>query len=129
MELIEQLSLASTFNTFSAQRLENKQPTIADQTWLKYKKDLENHILPHIGKKRLNEVGEQDSQNQFYKTLAEVVASARYHAFKTLGFVMATAHSEGVIEKNYLRAVPTPTHQTVVKSDDESHTTSTTPGS
>jgi len=118
-EIIEQLSIAPTFNTYCAQWLDNKQPTLGDQTWRKYKADLNNHILPHIGKKRLDEMGKQDFHNLFYKTLAETGTSARFHAYKTFSFVMNTAFDEGLVEKNYLKTIATPTHHTSVKSEDD----------
>lgn len=108
-----------TFNEYVETWLKFKEPEIGAQTYRKYRKDLENHILPHIGNKALNECGREDFHDLFYTELKNIGTSARFHAFKTFSFVMNSAFNEAKIERNYLKMIKTPKHITVVKQEDE----------
>ena len=99
--------------------LKNIKPTVGAQTFRKYSKDLENHILPHVGKEKITKLQKQDFHNLFYKKLDKIGTSARFHAYKTFNIVLNAAFNDGVIDRNYLKTIPTPRHTTVVKENDD----------
>lgn len=108
-----------TFTEFTETWLHIKQPSIGEQTYRKYRKDLENHILPHIGHLPLDKPTVDDFHNLFYRDLANVGTSARLHAYKTFSFLMNTAFDRGLIKRNFLKSVATPKHITRVSQVDE----------
>ena len=105
-------------STYVEQWLERIQPTIGAETYRKYSRDLEIHLLPKLGKKRLNELNDEVLHHHFYKTLENTGTSARLHAYKTFNIVLNYATDRGHIDRNPLKLVPIPEHETKVQRND-----------
>lgn len=85
----------------------------------KYRRDIEIHILPHIGDQNLESLTETMLYDLFYGTLKESPASARSHAYKTFKNMLNFAVKKGAITRNPLTGVPAPQQASVVASNDD----------
>lgn len=101
--------------------LSDLEPAIGAQTYRKYRKDIENHVIPTLGAKQLGKITKDDYRDLFYKTLKDSGTSARNHAYSTLTGMLNHAVREGVIENNELQKVAKPKHRSVVKKYDDKY--------
>lgn len=85
----------------------------------KYRRDIEIHILPHIGDQNLESLTETMLTDLFYVILKDSPTSARWHAFKTFGIMLNFAVKAGVIARSPLAGVVAPTRTTTVSGDDD----------
>lgn len=85
----------------------------------KYRRDIERHILPHIGEQNLESLTENMLNDLFYVTLATTGDSARQHTYRNFRIMLNAAVKQGVIARNPLSSVNEPKAVSVVAAADE----------
>ncbi|KAA8818078.1 hypothetical protein CSQ85_09500 [Bifidobacterium rousetti] len=85
---------------------------------LKYQRDMENHVLPHIGDMHMESITPDDILNLFTNTLKDTGASAKSHSFRELKQLFIYAEKTKVITSNPMKDLQRP-RTTVAISDQE----------
>lgn len=106
-------------------------PTVAEyvDTWLteseirassrnKYRKDMELHVVPHIGGVKLKSLSSDHLRKLFYQDLKSLGSSARKNVYVNLRTMLNRAVKNELIEINPLSKVDMPKHQSAVATPD-----------
>lgn len=110
---------APTVEAYIKLYLELKKSSLKPESYRKVQRDLEIHILPKLGKMKLNELTEQQLNHHFYTSMKDAGNSAKKNAYKNFSAVLNHAVERSVIPKNELRLVTTPKAPSQVKQADE----------
>lgn len=92
---------------------------VGDETHRKYRRDIERHILPHIGTEPLEKLTDDRLNELFHSTLDNIGTSARLHTFKNFRIMLNHAVKTGVIQRNPLAGVNIPKHDSKVAVNDD----------
>lgn len=86
-------------------------------TVLKYKNDLEHHVLPYLGNKRIDSYKKKEIDDLFKKTLPKTLGgSAIEHTFKEFKRFFIWAVKTEIIIENPMKNLDIPTHETAVSA-------------
>lgn len=88
-------------------------------TVLKYKNDIEHHVLPYLGNKRIDQYKKSEIDALFKKTLpkqALLGGSAIEHTFKEFKRLFIWAVKNELIAENPMKNLDIPTHETAVSA-------------
>ena len=103
-------------STFCDKWLEHVEAgNVVPATVLKYRKDMDSHVLPHIGSMGLTEITTQTIDELFTVTLSGLGTSAKYHTFKELKQLFGYAVKEQIVMMNPCDNAKHPKHKTKVK--------------
>lgn len=109
-----------TLNAYVETYMASKATEISPETWRKTRRDFELHILPHLGKQKINKITEEQLNNLFYETIKDAGTSARMNAYKNLNALFNFALKRRVINENPLQYVIRPKHlQTKTLANDK----------
>ncbi len=96
--------------------------TVRESTRFKYRRDMEMHVIPHIGSVKLTNLTVADLKNLFLHQLSDVGTSAQTNVYTNLNTMLNYALKNELLERNPLVNVPRPKHVTqVAKGDDYWH--------
>lgn len=110
-----------TVNDYVEKYLESKQPTLKPESYRKVRRDFENHIIPALGKTKLNELNEEILHRHFYTTLKDIGNAAQKNVFKNLNALLNHATKRKIIPDNPLTLVPRPKAPIQVQDADAKH--------
>ena len=102
--------------------------TLGDTSRGKYRRNLENHIFPYIGKLPIRKIKKDQIQTVFDRLEAKKIGnSAEWHTWKTLKTLFNYAVKNDIVKLNPMKAMDAPAHENHVAVLDnafiDAHTT------
>lgn len=94
---------------------------LSEQSRRKYRRDIENHIIAHIGDKKINALTSEQLTTLFHQTLPNAKAgpSAIHHTYTNLNTLLNYCVKNGLLETNPLTRIEKPSAKTLVEKNDK----------
>lgn len=97
-----------TLNAYTQTYLTAKATETTPETWRKIKRNIERHILPHLGNQKMNKITEEQLNDVFYNKIKDEGPSAKQNAYKDLNSLFNFAMKRKIITENPLQYVVKP---------------------
>lgn len=101
------------------QYIKSRQQEVRTSTLEKYERNLQQHVVPYLGEKRIKSIGRADIYQMLDKWKANKLgSSAQQHTFRYLKAFFKWCFKRELIKKNPCDYVDPPTHRSNVKTND-----------